>query len=292
MTSARIQVLLAALLFSTGGTAIKFSGLSGWQIAGFRSGIAALVLWIALPQWRRVADARVLPVAVAYAATLVLFATANTLTTAANSIFLQGSAPFYVLLLSPRLLGEPISRRDLAVMALVGAGLALFFAGAEHPLATAPDPARGNLVAAASGITWAFTLIGLRRLGRSARTHDGDPTGAAVVLGNALAFAVCLPMAFPVQGAGPADWIAVAYLGVVQIGLAYAFLVRGVRAVPALEVSLLLILEPVASAILAWLVHGEVPGPWSTAGCAIILIGVAAQAWFAPRAPAAVGRPT
>ena len=101
MSSARIYVALAALLFSTGGAAIKLSALSSWQIAGFRSGIAAVVLFALLPAWRGVFDPRALLVGTAFAATMILYVTANTLTTAANAIFLQTSAPLYVLLLGP-----------------------------------------------------------------------------------------------------------------------------------------------------------------------------------------------
>ena len=68
------------------------------------------------------------------------------------------------------------------------------------------------------------------------------------------------------------DWTLVGYLGVFQIGVAYILLTRGVRHVPALEMSLLILLEPVLNSIWAWLVHGEQPGPWSLTGCAIILV--------------------
>lgn len=278
MSSARIYVALAALLFSTGGAAIKLSELSSWQIAGLRSGIAAVVLFALLPAWRGVFDARALLVGVAFAATMILYVTANTLTTAANAIFLQTSAPLFVLLLGPLLLREPLRRSDLTVVALLAAGLALFFVGSEQPLVTAPDPSTGNALAAASGVTWALTVVGLRWLGREPEQLDRDPTGAAVVAGNALAFLVCLPFALPLGPSAPLDWGIVIYLGVFQIGLAYVCLVRGVRGTRALTVSLLLVLEPVLNALLSWAVHGEVPGPWATAGCAVILLGLLAQA--------------
>ncbi|HEX9054070.1 MAG TPA: EamA family transporter, partial [Gemmatimonadales bacterium] len=164
-TSARLRLALAALLFSTGGAAIKSAAFTGWQIAGFRSGVAAVVLWLLVPGARRGWSRRVFLVGAAYAATLVLFVLANRLTTSANTIFLQSTAPLYVLLLSPWLLHESVRPADVGFMAVVGLGLALFFVGAEPPLATAPDPARGNLLAAASGVTWALTVCGLRWMG-------------------------------------------------------------------------------------------------------------------------------
>ena len=123
----RLQVLAAALLFSTGGAAIKACDLSSWQIASFRCGIAAVVILIVLPGARRNWGPRTLLVGVAYAATMILFVIANKLTTAANTIFLQGTAPLYLLLLGPWLLGERTRRSDLVFTALLLGGMVLFF---------------------------------------------------------------------------------------------------------------------------------------------------------------------
>ncbi len=285
LAGARTYAAVAALLFSTGGAAIKLSPLSSWQIAGLRSGIAAVVLVALIPAWRRI-DPRAVLVGVAFAATMILFVTANTLTTAANAIFLQTTAPLYVLLLGPLVLREPLQRNDLSVVALLGAGAVLFFVGVERPLATAPSPAAGNVTAAASGVTWALTVVGLRWLGRvpSGPSRDAvvpagaDPAGAAVVLGNALAFVFCLPFAWPLSNATAVDLTIVAYLGVFQIGLAYVCLVRGVRGARAFEVALLLVLEPVLSTLLAWAVHSEVPSRWAAAGSVVIVLGLLLQA--------------
>jgi drug/metabolite transporter (DMT)-like permease len=273
----RLYILSAAFLFSTGGAAIKLASLSSWQIAGYRSGFAAFVLWVLMPSWRRWWRPRVLAVGVPYAATLVLYVIANTLTTAANAIFLQTTAPLYVLLLGPRLLKEKNRPSDLLVISLLAVGMAAFYLGSEEPSRTAPLPAIGNLLAGLSGVTWALTLIGLRWLGRKRGPCGDDETGAAVVAGNALAFSLCLPLALQGQVGVAADWLIVAYLGIVQIGIAYVCMVRGVRGLRALEVSLLLLLEPLLNATWSWLIHAEQPGAWSTAGCAFILIGVLLQ---------------
>ncbi len=277
MTRARLLILAAAVLFSTGGAAIKLTALDHWQVAGFRSGVAALALWLLMPGWRRFWQPRALAVGTAYAATLVLFVSANKLTTAANAIFLQDTAPLYVLLLAPRLLGERTQRGDLLRVAVLVVGLLLFFAGSEAPLATAPDPWSGNWVGVVSGLFWGLTLVGLRWLGREGQPGS-DPAGAAVVAGNAIAVVVCLPLALPVVESTAVDWGVIAYLGLFQIGLAYVCMTRGVRRVRALEVSLLLLLEPVLSAVWAFAIHAELPGPWSRLGCAVILAGSAAVA--------------
>jgi len=115
-------VLAAALTFSIGGAGIKACQLTSWQVTSFRSGIAALTLLLLLPEARKRWNARAALVGVAYAATVTLFVLANKLTTSANTIFLQSTAPLYILLLSPWLLRERIHARDVLVMAVVALG--------------------------------------------------------------------------------------------------------------------------------------------------------------------------
>jgi len=271
-TRSRLLVLGAALLFSTGGAVIKLTSLSGWQVASLRSGVAALTLLLFVPAWRRCWEPRALAVGTVYAATLVLYALANKLTTAANTIFLQNTAPLYILLLGPWLLRERTRASDLVFTSLLLGGLLLFLVNVEPARATAPDPERGNWLALISGFSWALTVMGLRWLARRDALHASRATGSAVVAGNLIACAVCLPLALPLGESQPTDWLVISYLGVFQIGLAYVFMTRGVRGTPALEASLLLLLEPVLNALWAWLALGEQPGPWSLAGCAAVLL--------------------
>lgn len=273
---ARLRIATAAVLFSTGGAVIKAAPFESWQIAGFRSGIAALTLIVCLPAARRGWSWRAALVGLAYAATLVLFVLANRLTTAANTIFLQSTAPLYLLFLGPWVLQEQVRRRDLLLMGAVGAGLVLFFVGAEGPAATAPDPGRGNILAALSGFCWALTLTGLRWMGRYAPHRSGL---GAVAIGNLIAFAGCLPLALPLRPHPPADWGTIVYLGVVQIGLAYVLVTAALKALPAFEASLILLLEPALNPLFAWAVHGEQPGTWALAGGGIILAATTVKAW-------------
>lgn len=265
----RLKVIAAAALFSTGGAAIKATALTSWQVASFRSGIAALAVLLFVPAARRAWSPRVLVVSVTYALTMVLFVSSNKATTAANAIFLQSTAPLYVLLLSPWLLREHARRSDLVAMAIIATGLALVVAGVPPAAATAPNPTLGNVLAIASGGTWALTVIGLRWLG--AKEGGESATLSTVVAGNVFACLACLPLALPVAGAGAVDWAVVGYLGLVQIGLAYLLLVRGIRGVPAFEASILLLIEPALNPIWAWLVHGEAPGTLPVLGGALIL---------------------
>jgi drug/metabolite transporter (DMT)-like permease len=265
----RLAILAAAILFSTGGAAIKATQLTGWQVASFRSGVAALAVLLMLPAARRGFSRLSALVGVVYAATMILFVLANKLTTAASTIFLQATAPIYLVMLGPWILKEPIRRRELTFMVALGAGLALFFVGHEAGSVTAPDPFNGNILAALSGLCWAFAVTGLRFLGK--RSGLGAGSAAAVVLGNLFAFLLCLPFAVPVASLRPADVAIVVSLGVLQIGLAYVLLNYGLRHVGALEASLLLLAEPVLNPLWAWLVHGERPSAWSLAGGAVIV---------------------
>jgi drug/metabolite transporter, DME family len=285
---ARLEALAAALLFSTGGAVIKATTLTAWQVASLRAGIAAIALVLLLPARRRWTG-RALAVGVAYGATTTLFVAANKLTTAANTIFLQSSAPLYVLLLSPWLLKERISRSDLVSMSLIAVGLGMFFVGMRPPDRLATDPLLGNVLAVCSGVTWALTLVGLRWLGKS-----GDSGGGlkAVVSGNVMAFLFGLALSLPYGETTATDWAAVLFLGLMQIGLAYVLLARALERVPALEASLLLLIEPVLSPVWAWLLHAEAPGVWALGGGALILGATAlrtAVAFVRARTPAGSG---
>jgi drug/metabolite transporter, DME family len=280
---------MAAALFSTGGAAIKAADFTGWQTAGLRSGIASLAILLIAPAARRGWSLRAVLVGFAYAACLTLFVLSNRLTTAANTIFLQSTAPLYLLILSPWLLKEPIRRQDLGFMAAVGVGLALFFVSADAPVATAPDPMRGNILALISGFCWALTMCGLRWLGAGDGTH-GSPM-AAVVSGNLTAFLVALPMALPLGSHGATDWTVVIYLGVFQIAVAYVLVTSGLRYIPAIEASLILLIEPVLNPVWAWLFQGERPGAWAVLGGMIILGSTTLKGWLDARSQRAVTLP-
>jgi len=274
----RLQVLAAALIFSAGGAGIKACGLSSWQVASFRSGIAAVVVFLLMPEARRGWSWRVVVAGLPYAATVLLFVLANKLTTSASTIFLQSTAPLYILLAAPWLLHERNRPVDLAVMALIVAGLGLFFIGIDAPMRTAPNPVAGNLLAILSGVAWAFTIMSLRWMGRESAGSRGSAAGA-VVSGNITAFLVALPFALPVTHATPLDWSVLAGLGVVQLGLGYVFLTKAARHVPAFEASVLLLLEPALNPLWALIINRERPGMWSLVGGGVILAATLLKTW-------------
>jgi DME family drug/metabolite transporter len=276
-TIAAARVVAAAILFSTGGAAIKTLTLSGLQVASIRSGIAAvaLMLWL---RGRVERSPKVIAVGLVYAATLVLFVTSTKLTTAANAIFLQSTAPLYIAVLAPLLLGERFRARDLALLGAAGAGLVLCVGGgsASTATATAPDPATGNLLGVLCSLSWALTLLGLRWVELNQRGSGIS----SVVAGNVIAFLVGVPLLLPVPSVTTLDAAGLLYLGIIQIALAYVLLTGAVGRLPTLHVSLLLLIEPVLNPLWTWIVRGENPGVATLAGGAIIVIAAGLQvAW-------------
>ena len=253
----RLHLLFAALLFSTGGAAIKATVLTSWQVAGLRSAIAITLLGVTARGGLALSP-RVALVAFVYGTTLVSFVTATKLTTAAHAVFLQSAAPVYLVVMGPWLLRERLDRRDIPFLAVVAAGIALLVTSSSAASATAPNPVLGNIIGIGSGVAWALTLAGLRWLERD-RTPGASAAGATA-WGNAFAALVCLPFALPIGPTSPIDWMAVGYLGIFQLGLAYVLLNKGIGQVTAVEASILLLLEPALNPLWAYLVHGESPG--------------------------------
>ncbi len=231
-----------------------------------------------MPDARRGWKTRTWLIGITYAATLVLFVLATKLTTSANAIFLQSTAPLYLLLLGPLVLHERIRRVDVMVICAVAAGASLLLLGSQRIVTTAPDPVRGNVLGVFTGLTWALTLTGLRWIGKRPETAESPTT--IVIAGNIIAFAACIPWTAPISQVGVKDVAVLVYLGVFQIGLAYILVTRSIRHVPGLEASTLLLVEPVLNPIWTWLIQGERPGPLALLGGSFIIAATFAGTWW------------
>lgn len=269
------MLLATAILFSTSGAGIKDASFTAAQVTSLRSGIAAIALLL----WMRGQIAwslRAAGIGVFYATMVILFVTSTKLTTSANAIFIQGTAPLYLLVLAPRFLGERLRSRDLVYVAALAAGMVLCFIGEPQATSLAPNPVLGNLLAIGCGFTWAITLLSLRLVER----HGAQPgTGlTAAVAGNVLACLVMLPASLPLPSASPVAWATILYLGIVQLALGYICLTSAIRHVPALDASLLLLLEPVLNPIWTWLLRGERPEGWAIVGGGVIIFATALKA--------------
>jgi drug/metabolite transporter (DMT)-like permease len=263
--SAVLLLIVTSVLWSLGGVLIKSVDWPSMAKAGARSAFAVLVLWAWLrrPQftWSRLQ----VGAAVAYAVVVTLFVVANDRTTAANAIFLQYTAPIYVALLGPWLLGEHPRRLDWLCIALALAGIALTFR--DEFSATG---VLGNLAGLGSGLAFGIMAMLLRR------QKDASP-GSALLLGNLLTAAIGLPFGFGKMPGAP-EWAALAVLGIIQLGLAYVLYSIAIRHVTALEAIVITMLEPILNPIWVALRQHEVPGPWSLAGGALVLGAVLLRA--------------
>lgn len=272
-TRHRLQLLLAAFLFSTGGVAIKGCSLTAWQIGCYRSALAGAVVAILIPEARRHWTWRTMLVGLPYAATLTSFVVANKLTTSANAIFLQATAPLYLLFLGPLVLKERIGRRDIAVCVSIAGGIGLLLAGSQTG-GGRQSIGKGDLIALASGLFWACTIAGLRWLGK--HEAGGGGATATVVAGNLIAGVLCLAPALHGNAPSAADVAVILYLGVFQVAGAYCFLTGSIRHVPGFEAATLLLAEPVLNPFWTWLLRGERPAPLVLAGGAAIIFSALA----------------
>lgn len=256
-----LYLTLAAILWSTSGLFVKILNLQPISILAGRSIFASAVFLIYLRRIPTRFNRWQLLAAAAFILTQFLFVTSTKMTTAANSIFLQYTAPIYIVLLAYWFLREKPSRTDYISMAVIFLGLILFF-GDE--LST--EGLYGNILAIISGVTSAVMMVAFRA------QKDGNPAES-----NLIAFLVTAAFGFPflLQETWTVNsWLILAFLGVVQIGFAFIFFTKGIKHIPALEANLIGTLEPVLNPIWVFLFYGESMGRFALLGGLVVLGGV------------------
>ena len=278
---ARLQVFAAALLFSTGGAGIKAAAFTGLQVSALRSAMPLSILIVFL-RGKLVLSPPMLATGIVYAATVTLFVLSTKLTTAANAIFLQATAPLYLLLLGPVVLVERFRRRDVAFLVAVAVGLAFCVIGRPSPTTTRTDP--GDREPAGRDLQHHVGVHAARAALRAARPR-GDERRACQPWRSGTFSPALQPGRL--RGRFPrrvqSEWATIVYLGVCQMALAYVFLTAAMRVLPALEVSLLLLIEPVLNPTWTWLIRGEDPGGYTIAGGAIIIAATAIKSVYDAR---------
>ena len=264
-----VLLVLTAALWSLAGVIIKSVAWNPLAIAGTRSAIAAAVLLAAVRPGNFTWSAPQLGGAVAYAVTVTLFVAANKFTTAANAILPQYTAPLWIALFSPWFLKESARWYDWPLIALILAGIVLFFLDDLTAKCFL-----GNVMALTTGLSFAWLAMFLRK------QKSGSPL-ESVFLGNVLTALVCLPFVFgpgpSAHGSAALAWALLAVLGVFQLGLSYILYTAAIRHVTALEAMLIPALEPILNPLLVLLVIGERPGLRAIAGGAMVLAAVAAR---------------
>jgi len=268
-----LYVLIAVLLWSTGGLFIKMTTLDAFSVNAGRSFFAALTVAAFTYKKGLKLNGFTLLTSFLYAGTLSLFVYANKATTAANAIFLQYTAPLYVLVLSPFLLKEKFRFRDLLTIVFCLAGMSLFFletSGEESKLAA--NVFAGNIAALLSGLFFGLFLLLLRH----PRSLENKNPSLSVFYGNLMIVVFMIPLLIqnPPQP-NSTDLFAILFLGFFQIGISYLLFTYGVSAgVRSLDASIIGFVEPLLNPVWVFLILGEKPSKWAIIGGAIIVVTV------------------
>ncbi len=261
-TRAIIYLILTAILWSLGGVLIKSVRWNPIAIAGARSAISSLVILAYIRRPRFTWSLAQILATIFYAGTVILFVTANKLTTAANAILLQYGAPIYVAILGAIILKERTILADWITIGLVIFGMFLFFLDELKP-----GNLFGNIIAILSGVAFALYIIFMRK------QKDESPI-ESTLLGNILTAMIGLPFILSSSPETRSSWIGIVLLGTVQLGLSYILYSIAIKDVTALEAILIPIIEPILNPIWVFLAIGEAPGRFAFIGGTIILLSV------------------
>ncbi|MHB0856267.1 MAG: DMT family transporter [Anaerolineae bacterium] len=277
-TRAILMLVACAILWSVGGMLIKWVNWHPLAICGVRSAIAAILIVLVMPKLRFTWSLAQIGGGVAYAATVLLYVPSVKMTTAANAVLLQYTAPIWVALFSAWFLKERVTKVDwLCVVVAVG-GMALFFREG-----LAGGSFWGDLLATLSGVSIAWMTLFMRK------QKDGSPV-ESVLIGNVLAALGGLPFAFSGPGPGLQGWVGLLLLGVFQLGISYMLYAEGIKHVQALDAMLISTIEPILNPIWVLLLIKEVPSVWALLGGALVISAITARGWFQNVGPSLAAR--
>lgn len=265
-----LLIAFCAILWSSGGLFIKVLTLDAFQISFYRSLIAAATIYvITLVQGRSLRfdlDPVSFLCSISYAFILVLFVMATKLTTAANAIFLQFTAPIYLLVLEPLFLKTKFEKRNLIALIFCFIGMTLFFFGRLDF-----SGIQGNILAICSGICFALFSLFLKW---KKQLHKSDNTIANIIAGNLLVCLLCLPLVYDKLLIESAQLWILLFMGAFQIGISYMIFNEGIKYVSATESMIIAMLEAILNPVWVFIGVGEVPTMYSIIGSVIILLAV------------------
>lgn len=267
-----LATVVAALIWSTSGVLIKLIHQDAFTILCYRSLYAGLFFLLVFRQEALRIDKRAVLISLFYAPLLICFVTSTKLTTAANAIFLQYIAPAIVLVIEPRILGVKMKRYNLITVLLCIMGLSFFLfeqKGTGHHWL-------GDGIALLSGFFSAGLLLSLRFSNRTQQM-------SGILLGNIWVVLITLPFFIKSPEATGTEHLMLAFLGLIQIGLGFLLFAYGQRRIPAVESSLIAMIEPIFNPVWVLIWYGEEPSFWSIIGGVIILATLAARMVFLKR---------
>lgn len=268
-TGAVIVMASAALFWSTGGVLVKWIELGPMAIAGWRSLITGVTLWLLMGRPRLAVNKTSLGVALVYSGMVISFVVATKWTTAANAIMLQFTCPVYVAILAPRILNEPTQWWDWLTIIVGLSGMSLFFLDQ-----LSPQGLLGNLLAVGCGMLTAILFILMRKT--SAKPSHG------AIMGNGLTALICLPFMFQTMPTAE-GWLGLTLLGVFQLGVGYYLFTRAIQHVTAVESLLICMVEPVLNPVWVFLLIGEIPQSFALVGGLLVLAAATFRGILAAR---------
>jgi len=255
-------VFIAGLLWSTGGLFIKLISLPAMQLAFFRCSIAAITFGILFRKEILLINKLTFINSIFYAGILITFVIATKKTTAANAIFLQSTAPIYVLIFEPIFNKTKYERINIITVAVCMVGMLLFFVGKIEP-----GHLEGNIIALFSGVAFAAFFLGMKK-------NDPKYQHSSIFYGNILVAIISLPFLFSLETLKTSDLLMVTFLGVFQIAIAYAFFSAGLKRIYAVEASIISLIEPVLNPVWVFIGYGESPSLYSIIGGCIIILTI------------------
>lgn len=260
-----LAVFLTAILWSSGGLLIKLVTLSSMQISFFRCAIAAIVFALMFRKRVLLINKLSLFNSLMYAAVLILFVIATKTTTAANAIFLQSTAPIYVLIFEPILTKTKWEKINIITIVVCFFGMILFFTGD-----LTPGDIEGNIAALFAGVAFAAFFLGMRK-------NDSQYGESSIFYGNILVTLFCIPFITDLNSISLNNFVLVTLLGVFQIAFAYALFSFGIKRIIAVEASIISMFEPVLNPIWVFIGYGEVPSFYAIIGGIIIITAITAR---------------
>jgi DME family drug/metabolite transporter len=262
-----LAVLAAAILWSTGGIFIKLITLNPLQLASIRSAFAAVIFGFVFRKKLLEVNGFTFINALFYSAVLIFFVSATKNTTAANAIFLQYTAPIYVLIFEPLLNKTRFEKINIFTVILCFGGMLLFFTGE-----ISPGHFIGNIYALLSGLAFAAFLLGMRK-------NKTDYQFSSIFYGNIIIALIGVPALTELNGISISDLLQVAFLGIFQIGIAYVIFGYGLKRVLAIEASLIGMIEPVLNPVWVFIGYGEAPSVMAITGGIIIITVISVRAF-------------
>ncbi|MBK7499127.1 MAG: EamA family transporter [Ignavibacteriales bacterium] len=257
-----LAVFLTAILWSSGGLFIKLISLDSMELSFFRCAIAAVVFALMFRKRILKLNSLALLNSFAYAAVLILFVIATKTTTAANAIFLQSTAPIYVLIFEPLLTKTKWERINIITIVVCFLGMILFFMGD-----LTPGDIKGNIAALLAGVAFAAFFLGMKK-------NEPQYGESSIFYGNVIVALICIPFITDMNTISIQDFAMVSFLGVFQIAFAYALFSYGLKRIIAVEASIISMFEPVLNPIWVFIGYGEVPSFYAIIGGIIIMTAI------------------